>query len=157
MVDARAQLMLTDVRYSSACCSGTRSLPSVAVLSLALGIGGAASVFTVLNAIVLRDLPVANPQQLYAAETHRAAEVRHATRGRSSSRPEAMQGRAELFAATPPTQMQVRLARGTDARRAEQRAARLRRVLRGVASTRAARTADRATRRHRAGRAAPSW
>ena len=26
-----------------------------------------------------------------------------------------MQGRAELFAATPPTQMQVRLPRGTDA------------------------------------------
>ena len=70
--------MLTDLRHSLRVLLRNPLVGSVAVLSLALGIGGAASVFTVLNAIVLRDLPVPNPQQLYAAEKHRAAEVSHA-------------------------------------------------------------------------------
>jgi predicted permease len=38
-----------------------------AVLSLGLGIGGATAVFTLVNAIVLRTLPVPDPQQLYQA------------------------------------------------------------------------------------------
>ena len=67
--------MLKDVRYGLRVLLKSPVFTSVAVLSLALGIGGGVSVFTVLNAITLRDLPVANPQQLYAAEQHRAAEV----------------------------------------------------------------------------------
>ena len=72
--------------------------------------------FTVLNAIVLRDLPVPNPQQLYAANTHRAADVspRYSWPYVEQAQRD-VEGRAELFAATPPTQMQVRLPRGTDA------------------------------------------
>ncbi|MGE5813324.1 MAG: ABC transporter permease, partial [Acidobacteriota bacterium] len=46
-------------------------LPSFVIIgSLALGIGGAASVFTVLNALVLRMLPVARADQLAFAEKH---------------------------------------------------------------------------------------
>ena len=67
--------MLRDARYSIRLLLRNPLVASVAVLSLALGIGGAASVFTVLNAVVLRDLPVASPQQLYAAEKHRANDV----------------------------------------------------------------------------------
>ncbi len=108
--------MLTDLRYSIRVLLRNPLVASVAVLSLALGIGGTASVFTVLNAIVLRDLPVPNPQQLYTAEKHRAADVstRYSWPLIEQAQRE-LQGRAELFAATPPTQMQVRLARGTDA------------------------------------------
>jgi predicted permease len=89
---------------------------SVAVLSLAVGIGGAVSVFTVLSAIVLRGLPVPDPQQLYNVEKHRAAEVitRYSWPLIQQAQQE-LRGRAELFAVTPPTQMQVRLTQGTDA------------------------------------------
>ena len=57
--------MLRDARYSIRLLLRNPLVATVAVLSLALGIGGAASVFTVLNAVVLRALPVPNPQQLY--------------------------------------------------------------------------------------------
>jgi predicted permease len=108
--------MLSDARYSVRVLLRSPLLASVAVLSLALGIGGAASVFTVLNAIVLRELPVPNPQQLYSSEKHRAADVstRYSWPLIEQAQRE-LQGRAELFAATPPTQMQVRLIGGTDA------------------------------------------
>jgi predicted permease len=58
---------------------------------------------------------VPTPQQLYNVEKHRAAEVitRYSWPMIQQAQRE-VQGRAELFAATPPTQMQVRLARGTD-------------------------------------------
>ena len=36
----------------------------IAVLSLGLGIGGATAVFSLVNAIVLRTLPVPDPQEL---------------------------------------------------------------------------------------------
>jgi predicted permease len=108
--------MLNDARYSVRLLLRNPLVAAVAVLSLALGIGGAASVFTVLNAIVLRDLPVPNPQQLYLAEKHRASDVitRYSLPLVEQAQHE-IKGRAELFAATPPTQMQVRLPRGTDA------------------------------------------
>ncbi len=107
--------MLRDARYSIRLLLRNPLVASVAVLSLALGIGGAASVFTVLSAIVLRDLPLPNPQQLYAAEKHRASDVstRYSWPLVEQARQE-LQGRAEIFAATTSTQMQVRLARGTD-------------------------------------------
>ena len=108
--------MVTDLRHSIRVLLRNPLVASVAVLSLALGIGGAASVFTVLNAIVLRDLPVPNPQQLYAANTYHAADVspRYSWPYVEQAQRD-VEGRAELFAATPPTQMQVRLPRGTDA------------------------------------------
>ena len=102
--------MLKDVRYSFRVLLRNPLVASVAMLSLALGIGGAASVFTLLNAVVLRELPVPNPQQLYVAEKQLGGEI--ITRyswplieqaGRDIG------DRAELFGATNPTQMQVRL------------------------------------------------
>ena len=107
--------MLTDARHSIRVLLRAPLVAAVAVLSLALGIGGAASVFTVLNAVVLRELPVPNPQQLYTAEKH----LRAGINGRYSwplieQAQRELQGEAELFAATPPTQMQVRLAKGSD-------------------------------------------
>ena len=107
--------MLTDARYSIRVLLRTPLVATVAILSLALGIGGAASVFTVLNAVVLRELPVPDPHELYTAEKLRVA----GTSPRFSwplieQAQRELQGRAELFAATAPTQMQVRLARGSD-------------------------------------------
>ena len=107
--------MLTDLRHSVRVVLLNPLVASVAILSLALGIGGAASVFTVLNAIVLRDLPLSNPQQLYVAEKQLAAGVspRYSWPFIQHAEQE-LKDRAELFAATTPTQMQVRLATGSD-------------------------------------------
>ena len=90
--------MLKDLRYAVRVLLRSPLFTSVAVLSLALGIGGGVSVFTVLNAIVLRDLPVPNPQQLYAADKHRANDItnRYSWPVFVQARQE-IQGRAELL------------------------------------------------------------
>ena len=104
-----------DVRYGLRVIRRNPLVSAAAIGSLALGIGGATSVFTVLNAVVLRALPVPNPQQLYSA--------RKANRDGGSPRfswpafedaRSALNGRAELCAATNATGMQVRVA-GADA------------------------------------------
>ena len=82
----------------------------VAITSLALGIGGAASVFTVLNAVLLRNLPVPNPRQLFVVE--KSAEA--GRRGQYSwpafeQARSAVGGRAELCAVIRVIGMQVRL------------------------------------------------
>lgn len=58
-----------DVRFGTRLLRRSPAFTSTAVLSLALGIGGATAVFTLVNAIVLRTLPVPEPQQLFQAHT----------------------------------------------------------------------------------------
>jgi predicted permease len=112
--------MLNDVRYGLRVLLKSPAFTSVAVLSLALGIGGGVSVFTLLNAIVLRDLPVPNPQQLYVADRHSGSVVanRYSWPMFVQLRDE-IHGRAEAFVTTNPTTMQVRLPRRSDAAAAE--------------------------------------
>lgn len=89
---------------------------AVAVLSLALGIGGTASVFTVLNAVVVRTLPIERPEQLHAVEVHGAdGESTLVSWPVVELASKAMEGAGELFAATRPVSMQVRIAGRTDA------------------------------------------
>src|SRR3954453_10166883 len=57
-----------DLRYGARLLWRSPGFASVAVLSLGLGIGGATAVFTLVNAIVLRTLPVPDPQQLFQAQ-----------------------------------------------------------------------------------------
>jgi hypothetical protein len=54
--------VMRDVRYGARVLIRNPLFSAVAIASLALGIGGAASVFTVLNAVILRTLPVPDPQ-----------------------------------------------------------------------------------------------
>ena len=42
-----------------------RFLPRAAVLTLALGIGGTTAIFTLIDAVMLRSLPVSDPGRLY--------------------------------------------------------------------------------------------
>ncbi len=143
--------MSRDLRYAIRLLLRSPLFTSVAALSLAIGIGGAASVFAVLNAVVLRSLPISNPQQLYLAEKHLAEEVspRYSWVLFEQARDE-VKGRAELFAATNATSMNVRIAGRTDpgCGRARVGAAGVGRVFWRPETERSERAADRAERQH---------
>jgi len=56
--------LLQDVRYSIRSLVKSPGFTAVAILSLALGIGGNTAIFTLIHQILLRNLPVRDPQQL---------------------------------------------------------------------------------------------
>src|SRR5262245_9463330 len=66
--------ILQDLRYAIRALYGSPGVTWVAILSLALGIGANTAIFQLLNAVRLRSLPVANPQEL--AEVRIAGENR---------------------------------------------------------------------------------
>jgi predicted permease len=98
-----------DLRYGARVLVRNPLFSLVAVFSLALGIGGAASVFTVLNAVILRDLPVPNPQQLYHAQKFSPGRqfLYYSWPSFEQVRTD-LEGRAEVTAYTNPNGMQVR-------------------------------------------------
>jgi predicted permease len=56
--------MLQDVRYAVRLLGRNPGFAAVAILSLALGIGANSAVFSLLNAVALRELPVPRPDRL---------------------------------------------------------------------------------------------
>ncbi len=56
--------LLRDVRLATRSLARSPGFTAVAVLSLAVGIGAGTAVFSLVQAILLRSLPVPNPQEL---------------------------------------------------------------------------------------------
>src|SRR4051812_19698325 len=55
---------MTDLRDALRALKSTPVVTAVAVLSLALGIGANTAIFSLVNALMLRDLPVRDPDRL---------------------------------------------------------------------------------------------
>src|SRR5215469_3879907 len=53
------------IRYALRQFRHSRTWTATAVLTLALGIGGTTAIFTLIQAVILRSLPVADPASLY--------------------------------------------------------------------------------------------
>ncbi|MDF3043087.1 MAG: hypothetical protein K0Q71_5793 [Thermomicrobiales bacterium] len=62
--------MLNDLRYALRTLSGNRLFAAMAVLSLALGIGANTAIYSFMDAILVRTLPVQNPESLVVLRWH---------------------------------------------------------------------------------------
>jgi predicted permease len=66
---------LRDLRFGARLLARGPGFTTVAVLSLALGIGSSSAIFSLINAVVLRPLPVDDPQELHIAQAREPDEL----------------------------------------------------------------------------------
>lgn len=64
--ETRMENLLQDIRYTIRTLLRSPGFTAVAVLSLALGIGANTAIFTLIRQVVMKQLPVQNPQELYS-------------------------------------------------------------------------------------------
>src|ERR671910_766494 len=88
--------LLQDVRYGLRALHRDPVLAAVAVLSLALGIGANTAIFTLLNAVLWRPLPVRDPERLVQIRTVETPTGRE--RGVPATLLRALQEQGDVFA-----------------------------------------------------------
>lgn len=76
---AMIESLLRDLRYGLRGLARNRGFTAVAMISLALGIGFNTAIFTLVNAVLLRPLPVADPDRLLAIYSNEKDGYRYAT------------------------------------------------------------------------------
>ncbi|HEX3969435.1 MAG TPA: ABC transporter permease [Edaphobacter sp.] len=64
--ESTAQSIAQDIRYSLRVMAKNRGFTAVAILSLALGIGANTAIFTLIDNLILKSLPVSHPEELVA-------------------------------------------------------------------------------------------
>src|SRR5271169_794363 len=69
MLDA----VLQDVRYAIRGLRGSPGFAAVAILSLALGIGANTAIFSLIDSVILKTLPVAHPENLLQVDIGKSA------------------------------------------------------------------------------------
>ena len=101
-------MLMQDLRYAARALARNPGFTFAAVGSLALAIGGSMAVFTLLNAVVLRSLPVYEPDRVFQAlrVTKEETVGRHAWPSVERARKE-LAGRAEVAAASNLAGMQL--------------------------------------------------
>ena len=74
--------VVTDLRYAARLAGRSPAAALLAILSLALGIGANTAVFSLIDTLVLRPLPIAEPDRLFqVAHGGRGAVQRDAASG----------------------------------------------------------------------------
>jgi hypothetical protein len=75
---------MSDLRTAVRELRATPLVTAVAVLSLALGIGANTAIFSLTNALLVRSLPVVDPQRLPSSPTRERSIVRSSRPGRTA-------------------------------------------------------------------------